>query len=262
MIGSRENFDQAMRLGHSAAWDQHWDRAIAAYRSALAEFPDDAVALTSLAFGLLQADQLTEALRMYQRAATLNPGDPVAPEKCGEIFERQGRLNDAAQTFMAVAEVHLKRRDVNKAIDNWSRVVRLTPDNLAAHSRLALACERISLTHRAVLEYIEVARIFQRMRDDEKAGAAVTRAQQLEPQSNEARDAFDKLRRGIQLPVLVQPAPSTDQPFDQAAAFAEGGDGAPLAAGANGSASPLADLLETALSQLALLLQLGPFMPL
>ena len=48
---------------------------------------------------------MDEALRCYQRAAMLNPGDPVAPEKCGEIFERQGRLNDAAQTYLAVAEV-------------------------------------------------------------------------------------------------------------------------------------------------------------
>ena len=42
---------------------------------------------------------------------------------------------------LAVAEIHLTRRDVPKAIDNWERVVRLTPDNLAAHSRLARALE-------------------------------------------------------------------------------------------------------------------------
>ena len=66
MTGRREEFDQAMRLGHSAAWDQHWDRAISSYRAALAEFPDDAIALTSLAFALLQADQLDESLRRLQ----------------------------------------------------------------------------------------------------------------------------------------------------------------------------------------------------
>ena len=37
MTGRRDEFDQAMRLGHSAAWDQHWDRAISGYRAALAE---------------------------------------------------------------------------------------------------------------------------------------------------------------------------------------------------------------------------------
>src|SRR5690349_11907312 len=125
MSGNRDVFDQAMRQGHSAAWDQQWDRAIAAYRAGLQEFPDEPLALSSLGFALLQADQLDSALQAYQRAAALMPGDPAAPEKCGEIFERQGRLNEAAQTYLAVGEIHLKRRDVRKAMDNWNRVARL-----------------------------------------------------------------------------------------------------------------------------------------
>src|SRR6266849_9202307 len=211
MIGRREVFDQAMRLGHSAAWDQQWDRAIALYREALAEFPDEPLALSSLGFALLQADKLDIALQLYQRAAALSPGDPVAPEKCGEIFERQGRLNEAAQTYLAVAEIHLKRRDVQKAMDNWNRVARLTPDNLAAHTRLALASERTGQTRQAVLEYIEVARIFQRARDTEKATAAANRALQLDPKSSEARDALDKLRRGVPLPLPERPRAATGE---------------------------------------------------
>jgi tetratricopeptide (TPR) repeat protein len=215
MIGRREVFDQAMRLGHSAAWDQQWDRAIAAYQSALKEFPDEPLALSSLGFALLQADKLDSALQFYQRAASFNPGDPVAPEKCGEIFERQGRLNEAAQTYLAVAEIHLRRRDVQKAMDNWNRVVRLTPDNLAAHSRLALAAERTGQTRQAVLEYIEVARIFQRARDTEKATAAASRALQLDTNSAEARDALEKLRRGTPLPVPERAQTAdTSNPFN------------------------------------------------
>src|SRR5687768_8716559 len=154
MTEPREAFDAAMRRGHSAAWDQHWPQAIAAYVEALKLVPDEPNALTSMGFALLQLDRLDEALRCYQRGAMLNPGDPVAPEKCGEIFERQGRLNEAAQTYLAVAEVHLRRRDVQKAIANWTRVVRLTPDNLAAHSRLALANERSNQNKAAALEYV------------------------------------------------------------------------------------------------------------
>lgn len=254
MIGRREVFDQAMALGHSAAWDQQWDRAIAAYGSALKEFPDEPQALSSLGFVLLQADKLDSALQLYQRAAALSAGDPVAPEKCGEIFERQGRLNEAAQTYLAVAEIHLKRRDVRKAMDNWNRVARLTPDNLAAHSRLALAAERTGQTGLSVLEYIEVARIFQRARDSEKATAAVNRALQLDPKSIEARDALDKLRRGVPLPLPERPKPGTGalKPFSQ-----EGLPALPAAgsehAGKPGdvNASPLSDAQERALGQLA-----------
>lgn len=205
MTGRRDVYDQAMKQGHSAAWDQQWDRAIAAYTAAAQEFPEDANALTSLGFAYLQLDRLDEALGIYQRAATLSPGDPLAPEKCGEILERLGRVTEASQTYMVVAEIHLSRRDVNKAMSNWERVTHLTPDNLMAHSRLALACERSGQTKQAVLEYIEVARIFQRARDIDKANQALNRATQLDPQSPEARDALDKLRRGQPLPIPERP---------------------------------------------------------
>src|SRR5574341_450583 len=98
MAGKRNLFEQAMTRGHSAAWDQQWDKAMAYYRAALTEFPDDPKALTSLGFAMLQADRPEEALAVYQRAAALTPGDPVAPEKCGEILDRKStRLNSSHQ---------------------------------------------------------------------------------------------------------------------------------------------------------------------
>jgi len=83
MTGRRNVYEQAMTRGHSAAWDQQWDKAIACYRAALSEFPDDPKALTSLGLATMQSDKLEEALAIYQRATQLTPGDPVAPEKCG-----------------------------------------------------------------------------------------------------------------------------------------------------------------------------------
>jgi tetratricopeptide (TPR) repeat protein len=252
MPGRRDIFDQAMNQGHSAAWDQHWDRAIAAYTAALREIPDDPKALTSLGLALFQSDHFEEALRAYQRAATLTLGDPVAPEKCGEIFEQLGRLNEAAQTYLAVADMHLNRRDVDKAIDNWGRAIRLTPDNLNAHSRLARALEHNGRTREAVTEYLEVARLFQRAKEVDKAAQAATYALQLDPQSAAARDALDKLRKGVALPVTRGTGPlgrSTGRLSStaQLAAFAA----VEAEASAVRSASPIAVAQEAALAKLA-----------
>ncbi len=199
-------FEEAMSKGHAAAWDQQWAHAIACYRTALQEIPTDATALTSLGFALLQSGKPEDALLVYQRAAALTPGDPVAPEKCGEILEQLGRLQPAVQTYLAVAEIHIRRRDIDKAITNWNRAVTLAPDHLVAHSRLALALERTGKSHQASLEYLEVGRLFQRANDTQKAAQAVAHALQLEPQSQPARDAVDKLRRGM---ALVSPTKGT-----------------------------------------------------
>lgn len=248
-----------MSRGHSAAWDQQWDKAIAYYRAALTEFPDETGALTALGFALFQADKLDEALTTYQRAATHMPGDPVAPEKCGEIFERLGRVNEAAQTYLAVAEIHLQHRDIAKAIDNWGRVVRLTPDNLTARSRLALALERTSQNRAAAAEYVEVARIFQRGREVEKAGQALVRALQLEPNLPEAREAVEKLKRNQAIPpAKTAAAPKRQTGMLSPAVVAEPAPSAPAASGATGDlggqASPLDGARETALASLAELL--------
>ncbi|MCK5645919.1 MAG: tetratricopeptide repeat protein, partial [Anaerolineales bacterium] len=61
MTGRQDLFDESMRLGNSAAWDLEWDRAIEFYRKALAEFPDDSQALTSLGLALLETNRTDEA---------------------------------------------------------------------------------------------------------------------------------------------------------------------------------------------------------
>ena len=48
MAGNRELFDKALNDGHSAAWDQDWDRATQYYIRAVQEFPENAEALNSL----------------------------------------------------------------------------------------------------------------------------------------------------------------------------------------------------------------------
>ncbi len=85
MTGRQDLYDESMQLGHSAAWDLQWDRAIEYYNKALAEIPEDPRALTSLGLALLETNQLKEALAIYRRAAKIAPEDPAAAmmlERC------------------------------------------------------------------------------------------------------------------------------------------------------------------------------------
>ena len=138
MAGREDVFQKAMNQGHSAAWDQEWNKAIASYQKALKEFPDHPKALNSLGLALYQLQQYEEALDVYQQVVQITPDDPISLEKVAQLSERLGDLKTAVDSAMKAAEMYLNQRDVDKAIENWARVTQLDPEHPVAHSRLAL----------------------------------------------------------------------------------------------------------------------------
>jgi len=209
MPGRDDVYQKAMNDGHSAAWDQDWKKAAAAYRKALQEFPDQPKALNSLGLALFQLGQLDEALRIYQQVALITTDDPVPLEKVAQISERNGDLNTAIEASMKAAEMFLNQRDVEKAIENWVRIITLNPEHIMAHSRLAMVHERLGRHQQAVTEYLAIASILQRSGKPDKAQELVARSLQLLPQSPEAKQAQTLLRSGQLLPKPIQPKGGT-----------------------------------------------------
>lgn len=150
MAGQEQIYQEAMNQGHSAAWDQEWDKAADYYRKAVEEIPDQALGLTSLGLALFELQKYDEAQAQYGRAAKITPDDPLPVEKIAEIFERIGNQKSAAEHSLTAADLWLKLKDADKAIENWTRVTRLYPEHLKAHSRLAVVHERLGHNDQAV----------------------------------------------------------------------------------------------------------------
>lgn len=200
MPGREDIFQKSMNEGHSAAWDQEWGKAAAAYRKALQEMPDNPKALNSLGLALFQQGAYEEALQIYKRAAQVSHQDPSPMEKLAQLLERTGHLKEAIEAASRAAELFLNQRDIDKAIENWVRVTMLDPDHVMAHSRLALAHERLGHKAQAVTEYIAVASLVQRTGNIQKTAELVNKALKLMPESEEAKQAFTLLRAGQLLP--------------------------------------------------------------
>ena len=198
-----------MNEGHSSAWDQEWSKAAAAYRKALQEMPDNPKALNSLGLALFQMGNYEEALQIYKRVAQVSPDDPTPMEKLAQLLERTGHLKEAIVAAAKAAELFLNQRDVDKAIENWVRVTTLDPEHVLAHSRLALAHERLGHKARAATEYIAVASLVQRTGNVQKTTELVNRALQLMPESAEAKQAQTLLRAGQLLPKPLRPKGGT-----------------------------------------------------
>ena len=209
MAGNKEAFQKAMNQGHSAAWDQEWDQAANYYSLALEEFPENATALSSLGLAMFEMQDYESALKCYGKAAVLAPEDPVPYEKIARIHELMGRLDEAIRASLHAAEMHLKARAVDKAIDNWKKVLSLQPENINIRSRLATVYEKVGRKEEAATEYISTAAILQHAGDLTRALKVVEYAQQMLPESQEVRMALHMLRSNQFLPRPARPKGGT-----------------------------------------------------
>ncbi len=248
MSGDLQAFRYSMNQGHSSAWDQDWEKAATFYRMALAEFPDNFNALTNLALSLFEQKKFGEALDYYQRAAKVSPNDPLPLQKIGEILEKSGDRDKAAKAYMDLAECYARIKDVEKAVRNWTYVLALNPEHLAAHTRLAVVNERLGNTTQAMVEYIAIASLLQGQGNTPKAIQTMRHALDVVPNSKEASLALSLLQTGKPLPRPTRPKIDTNRP-----SAGQSGEGE-ISKSENGSRSrfdPIQDARQKALSLLA-----------
>lgn len=208
MAQNREAYDRAMNDGHEAAWSQDWKTAADAYARALQEFPDDPEAHLNLGFSLLRADRLSESLKVYSRAHTLAPDDPIPLEKSADVLERMGRHKDAAQQYASVADIYVKQRDLDKAIGNWEKATELTPGLVTLHAKLAKAYRRIGDRRRAIYHYLMLAFNLNRNKDTEQAIKAAQQALSMNRKNTEALNILRAIESGAD---VKPPRPIVEQ---------------------------------------------------
>ena len=200
MSGDQQVFQNAMNQGHTAAWDQDWVKAALYYQNAVNEFPENIIALNSLALALFELQKYPESLAFYQRSAKLSPNDPMPVQKIAEIYDRMGNLANGAKAYMDLAELYARNRDIEKAIRGWSQVVALNPEYMSAHTRLAVVYERLGRTNEAMDEYLAIASLLQNQGNIQKAVQTLKHALEVVPNSKEANQALMLLLNGKPLP--------------------------------------------------------------
>jgi tetratricopeptide (TPR) repeat protein len=189
MPEQQNHFDEEMRLGHTAAWDQDWEKAADHYRHALDERPDELNALVSLGLALYELGSYDQSINYYARAVEVGPDDPIAHDRVAQLYEMEGQFHEAISPALLASELYLKQGNVAKAVECLARVTRVDAENLPAHARLALIYERTGRTRQSVNEYLVVASLFQHKNNLEQAKQAVEHALVLSPGSKEAKEA-------------------------------------------------------------------------
>ncbi len=99
-IGERSQSAQFfLEQGYAAARAGQTDRALEAFRRAVAASPDDVSAMLSLAQGLSMAGETAEAREWLDKAVESHPQDPVARLRLGMAQERAGEEGPALAAY-------------------------------------------------------------------------------------------------------------------------------------------------------------------
>lgn len=189
-------YQDALNRGLIYNSKKQWKEAIAMFRVSLQESPNDAVVYAGIGeacFGLKMYDK---ALECYKLAARYSQGNINYLNKVADVQERLGQLNDASRTYMAAGETFLRFNRLEEAIANWERAVRLEPNLLGAHQRLAMSFQRQNNIKAAVREYLAIARILQAMGEKQKALQMCQAALRLDPDNLDVLTAIELVRYG------------------------------------------------------------------
>lgn len=211
MPGNRVIYLQAVRSAHSAAWDKKWLKAIDGYRRALQEFPDDFEARLSIAHALAEAGQLESALGECERAVKLRPQEEAALIRQAALQEKLGRNEDAAASYLKLAEIHLSKGSRGGAAEAWQRAAALAPDRAEVHEHLVDVYEKGEHQALAAREHLALAKIYHKGGDQVRATEAARRAQELDPRNQAISDWMQSAltaRSGVE--------PSAANPVNQA----------------------------------------------
>lgn len=258
MANNRARFEEALTRGHSYSWDQKWEEAIREFQVAVQEAPGEPAPYAGLGMAYLELKQLNQALENYKLAARYSRGDIIYLRQVADVQERLGQLSEAGKTYMALGEIELNRRRLREAMDNWHRAIRLEPNLLRAHQRLATIYQRQGSVHNAIREYLAIARILSSQGEQEKALQACQLALRLDPRNAEVLTAIELITHGENFDddEFTSSTPQSASAISEVArhmAAALEGKGVSLQPGQQTAeaASPVQDARRMALEQLA-----------
>ncbi len=222
MANNRARYAEALKKGMAFNDENKWKEAIAAFRIAISEFPNEALAYAGLGEACMGQKQYDRALECYKLAARHSRGNVEYLSKVADIQERLGQLGEAARTYMATGEIYLRQRNADSAISNWERAVRLDSNLLGAHQRLAMVFQRTGEVKKAVREYLAIARSLSMQGENKKAMQMCRAALRLDPDNPDVLTAIKLVKLGEEAyPEETEPEPEPEPEPEKSAGGGE-----------------------------------------
>ncbi len=214
MAGDKQRFETALNHARRFSSMENWPEAMKAYRFALAEFPNDEVAITGFGEAALAGGQNEFAWKAFRQALKINPSNFQALIYIGEMQEQSGETGAAAETYLRAGNV-LAAHQPERAIDLWQRTIRLVPEHVDAHHNLSQAFAQQGQVREAARQLLVLAATYQHRGDIQRAGEQIESARNLLPDDPGILAAFQALQEGELIePEAIEESPATSAESD------------------------------------------------
>jgi tetratricopeptide (TPR) repeat protein len=211
LAGDKKVYDKAIRDGLELAWEGDWEGALKAYQMALTEMPDDPAVHNHMGLALFELKRYDQALEAYRRASQLAPKDPAPLARIAKIHGAMGQRHAAANALVSMAVVHQGWRDWTQAIEAYRQATKLCPDHLPARRALAQIYVQVDQPQRAVQEYLNLAREYERQGQTDNARVQCRKALEIDPRHPTARALLKALERGESIDQFRAAPPSREE---------------------------------------------------
>ncbi|MEI7769602.1 MAG: tetratricopeptide repeat protein [Chloroflexales bacterium] len=151
---------------------------------------DDAARWVSLSDTYLDQGLIEAALDACLEVIRVNVDYLPIHLRMGEIYERQGRPEEALAKYQLLIDTYRVRNEPERAIDVYFRFIELSPDTINARTRLAEILKNADRLDQAVEQLIHVANTYYRLGQSNKALEEYRRLLQWAPKNRDVHSQY------------------------------------------------------------------------
>ncbi len=125
--------------------------------------------------------KIPQAIAEYLKVVKSDPSDVLTLNTIGDLYLRQGRIQDANRAFVQVAEAYTRNNFLLKAIAVYKKILNADPQNFATNQTLASLYAKQGLSVDARNQYLRVAEICTREGKTQESLDAYANAVEMDP---------------------------------------------------------------------------------
>lgn len=126
-----------------------------------------------------------KAIAIYKKIIKLESNAVEPLLKIAELYVLQGLSREARDHYALAVDFYKKKKQTDKAIETFRKIVALDPDNANYRTRYADFCLQAGKKDEAAKAFLEAAEVALRRNDRATAEMAVKKSAQLDPRSNQ-----------------------------------------------------------------------------